>query len=66
MQLDGAMGAAAAILEMLAHECRGEIRLAPAVPDEWKDVAFEGIRLPGGKFASGVRENGVWTKLGVV
>ena len=65
MQLDAALGAPAAILEMLAHERDGKTYLAPAVPDDWRDLVFEGLRLPGGRFASGVRENGLWTTLEV-
>lgn len=48
MQLDGTMGAATALLEMLAHQ-RGETaHLFAGVPDAWQDVSFYGIWLPGG------------------
>jgi hypothetical protein len=65
MQIDAAMGAVAAICEMLAHERGGEVHLAPAVPEEWGDVAFGRLRLPGGRFASGRREKGKWVELTV-
>ena len=63
MQMDGICGAATAVMEMLAHERAGTVHLAPAVPEEWGDVSFEGIRLPDGTFARGTRENGTWTEL---
>ena len=63
MQLDGTAGAVAAILEMLVHERNGRIRLAPAVPEFWGDVSFDGIRLPGGLSAQGIRANGRWQDL---
>lgn len=57
MQLDGTMGAVTAIYEMLVHT-RGEVtHVFPAVPDEWKDVSFAGIRLPGAFFISAARKN---------
>lgn len=65
MQIDAAMGAVTAILEMLAHERNGEIILAPAVPEDWGDVAFGNLRLPGGRFASGSRRKGKWITLEV-
>jgi hypothetical protein len=65
MQIDAAMGAVTAVLEMLAHEKNGQICLAPAVPDEWGDVAFGNLRLPGGRFAHGIRKNGKWIELEV-
>ncbi|MFA6134737.1 MAG: hypothetical protein WC869_12045 [Phycisphaerae bacterium] len=64
MQLDAALGAAAAILEMLAHQRGGKVHCAPAVPEEWGDVSFDRLRLPGGKLAFGRRRNGRWVKLG--
>lgn len=63
MQIDAAMGAVAAVCEMLAHERHGQVRLAPAVPQEWGDTAFGGLRLPGGRFAGGERAGGVWRSL---
>lgn len=65
MQIDAAMGAVAAILEMLAHERNGQICLAPAVPEFWGDVSFGSLRLPGGRLARGIRQNGQWIELEV-
>jgi hypothetical protein len=53
MQLDGTMGTATALLEMLAHR-RGEtIYLFKGIPEEWRDVSFKNIHLPGGFTISG-------------
>jgi hypothetical protein len=57
MQLDGTMGAVTALYEMLVHTHGGVTRVFPAVPDEWKDVSFDGIRLTGGFFISAARKN---------
>ena len=58
MQMDAVCGAVTAIMEMITHEQGGKIRIAPAVPNEWGDIEFHGIRLPGGKSASGKIKNG--------
>jgi hypothetical protein len=62
MQIDAAMGAVAAICEMCAHWRGEQVRFAPAVPEHWGDVEFSGIRLPGGRFASGTRQSGRWVR----
>lgn len=47
-QIDGNMGATAAVLESLV-QCRdGVIHLLPAVPREWKHGKIAGVRVPGG------------------
>ncbi|MDP2989223.1 MAG: hypothetical protein Q8O57_01490, partial [Kiritimatiellota bacterium] len=58
MQLDAALGAAAAVLEMLAHTAQGAIRIFPAVPAGWQSASFAGIRCEGGLLVSGKMENG--------
>jgi len=65
MQLDGTMGFATAVYEMLAHSHGGEVRFFPAVPGSWKDVRFSDIRLPGCLKASGEKAHGEvqWIKL---
>jgi hypothetical protein len=63
MQMDAYCGAVAAIYEMLVHERRGVTHLAPAVPDAWGDVEFDGIRLPGNRVAKGRRVDGRWVEL---
>ena len=58
MQLDGTMAGATAILEMLVHEKQGVVHVFPAVPDEWLDISFKNIRLPGAFLISAERKNG--------
>lgn len=51
-QIDGNFGALAAMLEMLVQEDDGELRLLPALPDEFKNGRITGVRLRGGKTLS--------------
>lgn len=48
LQIDGTMGAAAGITEMLVQSHEGVIHLLPALPDEWKDGRFDGVCARGG------------------
>ena len=50
-QIDGNLGAVAAILEMLIQADGGEIRLLPALPKEWPEGSLRGVKLPGGRTA---------------
>jgi len=47
MQIEAAMGAAAAVLEMLLHTRGGILRVFPAVPVSWEEASFTGIRAEG-------------------
>ena len=58
MQMDGQCGAAAAVMELLAHEVNGKTEFFRGCPPEWKDVSFENIALPTGRRVSGRRLNG--------
>ena len=48
MQVDGTLGATAAISEMLVQSHEGFIRLLPALPDEWASGTFNGVCARGG------------------
>ncbi|WNQ14003.1 hypothetical protein MJA45_13585 [Paenibacillus aurantius] len=58
MQLEAAIAASAAVLELFVQCVQGEIRLFPALPDRFKDAAFAGIRAEGAFLISGSRSNG--------
>jgi alpha-L-fucosidase 2 len=48
LQIDGTMGVAAGITEMLVQSHEGIIDLLPALPDEWIDGRFDGVCARGG------------------
>jgi len=48
LQIDGTMGVAAGITEMLVQSHEDVIDLLPALPDEWKDGRFDGVCARGG------------------
>lgn len=47
MQLDGTMGTATALYEMLVHTRGGVTHIFPGIPDDLKDISFSNIRLLG-------------------
>ncbi|WP_340112574.1 glycoside hydrolase family 95 protein [Maribellus mangrovi] len=48
LQIDGTMGVAAGITEMLVQSHEGAIDLLPALPDEWNEGHFDGVCVRGG------------------
>ena len=57
MILQAGFAAAAAIMEMLLQSRGGTIRVFPAVPPEWKDVAFCDLRAEGAFLVSATRQD---------
>ena len=56
--LEGNFAAAAGVQEMLLQSQRGVIRVFPAIPATWRDVAFATFRAEGGFLVSARRVNG--------
>ena len=56
----------AAVHEMLLQSWRDVVRIFPAVPWRWHDVAFENLRAEGGHHVSAQRENNATTWLRIV
>lgn len=54
MQLDGTLGAAAAVMEMLLQTRGGVLHVFPAPAPEWPEASFRGIRAEGAFLVDGV------------
>lgn len=52
------LAAAASIQDLLLQSWSGKIRVFPAIPDIWKDVAFENLRTEGAFLISASRKDG--------
>jgi alpha-L-fucosidase 2 len=58
MQIEAAMGAAAAVLEMLLHTRGGILHVFPALPGWWEEASFRGIRAEGAFLVSAAWRDG--------
>ena len=58
MQMDGQCAAAAAVMELVAHEVGGKVHFFGGCPDEWRDVSFENLALSDGTRVRGRRIDG--------
>ncbi len=61
--LEGNFAFASGIQEMLLQSHTGTIRIFPALPEEWKDVSFEGLRAMGAFLVSAQIEGGEITRV---
>ena len=64
--LEGNMLAMQAVQEMLLQSENGVVRIFPAVPDDWRDVSFDGLRAMGGYIVSARRSGGETTHVRIV
>ncbi|MBP5543949.1 MAG: hypothetical protein ILM98_07730 [Kiritimatiellae bacterium] len=58
MQMDGQCAAAAAVLEMMAHEVNGKVEFFRGCPESWREVSFENLALSNGRRISARRVGG--------
>lgn len=65
MTLEAGLAAAAGILEMLLQSQNGIIRLFPACPPEWGDVAFRDLRAEGAFLVCARRQGGRVVRVGI-
>lgn len=61
--LEGNFAFAAGVQEMLLQSYAGTVEIFPAVPDDWKDIAFNDLRAEGAFLISAMRKNGELAEL---
>ena len=61
--LEGNFAFASGIQEMLLQSHTGTIRIFPALPEEWKDVSYEGLRAMGAFLVYAQMEGGEITRV---
>lgn len=66
MQMDAAMGAISAILEMIVSEQDGVIHVTDRLPKGWRELTFARVRIAGGFLISGKFRHGRAEELTVV
>lgn len=59
--LEGNFAAAAGLHEMLLQSHTGVIEVFPAIPDDWRDAAFQRLRARGAFLVSATRKDGAVT-----
>lgn len=57
-QIDGNFGAVSGMTEMLLQSYEGCVHLLPAMPKQWKNLSFSGLKARGNFTISGVVRNG--------
>lgn len=57
-QIDGNFGGISAIADMLVQDRGGEVKILPALPEEWKDGYVKGLRIKGNKVIDIFWKNG--------